>query len=98
MRYVPSMMSISHVEIIDPRVNAKYSLIQSAIESGDAKVLEQGLTPLKPTGQPSGTSFGFFDQGILTGAIFLVLPAIASFSFLSYVAACHLCRLFLSLY
>lgn len=37
----------------------------------------EAARPLRPTGQGPGTAIGFFEQGILVGAVFIVLPVIS---------------------
>lgn len=49
---------------------------QEKIAGAMEKLRSQATTPLKPTGQASGSSMGFFDQGILTGIIAFVLPVV----------------------
>lgn len=48
-------------------------------------LLHNVVQPLKPTGQRSGTTIGFFDQGILTGLTLIVLPVLATTCSLAYV-------------
>jgi len=42
------------------------------------QILRQRETqPLRETGQGPGTAIGFFEQGIIVGALFIVLPAVS---------------------
>lgn len=45
---------------------------------------EEATKPLKPIGQHSGTSMGFFDQGIITGLVAFVLPSLALLGYGGY--------------
>lgn len=42
--------------------------------------------PLRPTGQGPGTAIGFFEQGIMVGAVFIVLPVISLIGYGSWYA------------
>lgn len=54
-------------------------------ETRDKENLRQRATkPLQPTGQASGSSMGFFDQGIITGLIAFVLPSLGLVGFSMY--------------
>jgi aldehyde dehydrogenase (NAD+) len=48
--------------------------------------------PLKPTGQPESGAWGFFEQGIILGAIVYILPAMGAMAFgLGYAVWKGLC-------
>lgn len=68
------------------------SLLSNVMRSAGGREIREelrkrALTPLKPTGQPSGTSMGFFDQGIITGLVAFVLPCVALIGYGSFKAA-----------
>lgn len=58
--------------------------VTQAIQQNQANLRPQHVEPLPPTGQGSGTSIGFFEQGILTGLATIVLPVLAVTGFITY--------------
>lgn len=44
----------------------------------------QETRPLRETGQGSGTSIGFFEQGIIVGGVFIVLPVLSILGYSSW--------------
>lgn len=46
-------------------------------ENAYRSLREDALRSLRPIGQGSGSSIGFFDQGIITGMLAFALPALA---------------------
>lgn len=43
------------------------------------------MQPLKETGQGPGTAIGFFEQGIMVGALFIVLPVLSITGYTGWV-------------
>lgn len=41
-------------------------------------------SPLRPTGQGPGTAVGFFEQGIIVGAVFIVFPIVSLVGYASW--------------
>jgi hypothetical protein len=75
-RYNKEMFSISRPQFITAQADPLLSLEDDA--DTVKKLRKLALTPLKPTGQSEGSSIGFFEQGLLSGAaviIGVILPA-----------------------
>jgi hypothetical protein len=45
------------------------------------------MQPLRETGQGPGTAIGFFEQGIIVGALFIVLPVVSLVGYLGWMLA-----------
>jgi hypothetical protein len=86
LRYTPDMFSVSRPEQISKSSLAHLqSSLHSLTDETKCSPLKQLLsTPLKPTNQPTGSSMGFFDQGILTGIVAFVLPTLGLAGYLTY--------------
>lgn len=85
LRYDIMMMSKPHPEFVNT-ARESHELVAEVLSTNVSSQKDltkrvrqlrlQALTPLTPTGQASGTSMGFFDQGILTGIVAFVLPTL----------------------
>lgn len=70
VRYAREMFELPSPQVIPgPRSHPISSILKKAdyIDSLSRK-------PLKPTGQPPSGAWGFFEQGIVLGFVFYVLP------------------------
>lgn len=83
-RYTSEMLTRPHPEYARCD-NQKEARISKGLAQNDSNIFQNVVQPLKPTGQKSGTSIGFFDQGILTGLTFFVLPVLATTCYLTYL-------------
>jgi hypothetical protein len=101
MRYETSMMSQPRPQVI---VQARHANQDAQILQLDTKKssFDQQLVselrkgsrvPLRATGQPSGTSLGFFDQGIKTGFVAFVLPCLIFIGYTSFKGSQYAWRL-----
>ncbi|KAL3440791.1 hypothetical protein BJX65DRAFT_316136 [Aspergillus insuetus] len=83
LRYSTEMLSRPRPEYI--RETNKSNMNVQELKELDRAALDrlqvEAARPLRPTGQGPGTAIGFFEQGILVGAVFIVLPVI---SFIGY--------------
>jgi hypothetical protein len=81
------MLSRPRPEIIQPIENSNINLEDLAnLGSSKLRLLEQkAANPLKGTGQGPGTAIGFFEQGIVVGALFIVLPVISAVGYSTWV-------------
>ncbi|KAL3464903.1 hypothetical protein BJX64DRAFT_298019 [Aspergillus heterothallicus] len=83
LRYSTEMLSRPRPEYIQEAKG--FTMSVQELKELDRAALDrlqvEAARPLRPTGQGPGTAIGFFEQGILVGAVFIVLPVI---SFIGY--------------
>lgn len=76
-RYTRTMLELPSPQItVGPRTH-----LASTITSGPVKadwLVSIAQKPLKPTGQPKSGAWGFFEQGIILGALVYTLPLLAA--------------------
>lgn len=61
-------------------VGPKSHLISHLLEKADS-FDQVARRPLKPTGQPESGAWGFFEQGIILGAMVYILPVMGMMTF-----------------
>lgn len=83
------MLSRPRPEIIEPIDGSNIGLEDlSNPMSPRLRLLQQRESqPLRETGQGPGTSIGFFEQGIIVGALFIVLPVVSVVGYTGWVFA-----------
>lgn len=83
------MLSKLRPELIQPIERSVIGLEDlSNPKSTKLQLLRQRETqPLKETGQGPGTAIGFFEQGIIVGALFIVLPVISVVGYAGWIFA-----------
>ncbi|KAJ9156074.1 putative Aldehyde dehydrogenase [Pleurostoma richardsiae] len=86
LRYEPAMMSKPKPEQVRHSLPAVATLMAGLINSKASnatnenvvrQLRKQAIKPLRLIGQESGSSMGFFDQGLITGLVAFVLPSLA---------------------
>ncbi|KAJ5636961.1 uncharacterized protein N7484_010274 [Penicillium longicatenatum] len=79
LRYTKEMLSKPRPELIQPIESSAIGLEDlSNSKSTKLQLLRQRETQsLRETGQGPGTAIGFFEQGIIVGALFIVLPVVS---------------------
>ncbi|KAF4882337.1 4,4'-diaponeurosporen-aldehyde dehydrogenase [Colletotrichum fructicola] len=88
LRYETQMMTRTRPEFVCSLTGEKFEDIALARSANDTpsglrkenayrSLREDALRSLRPIGQGSGSSIGFFDQGIITGMLAFALPALA---------------------
>lgn len=82
-RYNADMFSVARPQFISP-LSAEHVLIRDVLQKPNSTTLNEiralALKPLPPTGQKAGHAIGFFEQGIITGGLTIVLPAVVALS------------------
>ncbi|KAJ5701950.1 hypothetical protein N7488_009498 [Penicillium malachiteum] len=79
LRYAKEMLSKLKPELIQP-TEGSFIGLEDLTNPNSTKMqfLRQRETqPLRETGQRPGTSIGFFEQGIIAGALFIVVPVVS---------------------
>ncbi|KAF9892289.1 hypothetical protein FE257_002066 [Aspergillus nanangensis] len=82
-RYSIEMLSRPRPEMIE-RPTDDIAMLEDFHSIGTVKVTElskHSERPLKGTGQGPGTAIGFFEQGIMVGAAFIVLPVMSAVAY-----------------
>ncbi|KAL2782583.1 hypothetical protein BJX66DRAFT_350844 [Aspergillus keveii] len=86
LRYSTEMLSQPRPEYIKETKRSAMTLQE--LKELDRAALDrlrvEAASPLRSTGQGPGTAIGFFEQGILVGAVFIVLPVISLFGYGSW--------------
>ncbi|PYH68360.1 uncharacterized protein BO88DRAFT_454647 [Aspergillus vadensis CBS 113365] len=79
LRYTKEMMSKPRPELIESIESFGFELkdFTNPTSSKLQAFRERESQPLRETGQGPGTAIGFFEQGIIVGALFIVLPVIS---------------------
>ena len=68
------------------QTSALASLLSNGDDDAWRKYRAKTRVPLAPTGQPEGKMIGFFEQGLLTGAVILGVTTITSAALLGFYA------------
>lgn len=81
------MLSKARPEVIEPVESSVIGL--EDLSNPMSKTLQilrkREAQPLRETGQGPGTAIGFFEQGIIVGALFIVLPVVSVVGYSGWV-------------
>lgn len=82
-RYNAEMFSVVRPQLISP-LSVEHGLIRDVLQKPHSMTLNEiralAIKPLPPTGQKPGHAIGFFEQGIITGGLTIVLPTAVALS------------------
>src|SRR5690242_5295875 len=72
----PSYTKVSGTAVaLDEAVNSSAG---ASISQARKNLLDKALAALPPTGQKPGKHVGFFEQGLFTGMVVFILPAVST--------------------
>lgn len=84
LRYTKEMLSRPRPELVASADGSSSIVLEDfkSLSSPKLQLLQKkSLQPLAETGQGPGTSIGFFEQGIMVGALFIALPVISAIGY-----------------